>query len=281
MLCGSTSVDRPPPRRCRTLRRVDSAPLAELLSLSGRTAVVTGAGRGIGAAIARRLAEAGAVVVAADIDVAAATSAAAVAHIIPIDLRRTGATDEVASLALDATGALDIWVSNAGVYPSSAFTELEDEEWNDVLGLNLTAAFRGARSAARAMVERGTGGVIVNVASNAGMAAGPNSAHYVASKHGVVGLTKSLAVDLGRYGIRAVGIAPGVTKTEGLDIAARMLSQSGWGDLEVYVERSTPLGRMADPDEIARVVLFAVSDLATYVTGTTILVDGGQVISFS
>lgn len=264
-----------------TLRTVDLVPLPELLSLAGRTAVVTGAGRGIGAAVARRLAEAGAIVVAADRNRHEAAELTGVAHAMVVDLRDVSASDTVAARALDATGALDIWVNNAGIYPSAPLLDLDDEQWTDVIDLNLTATFRGARSAARVMAQRGSGGVIINIASNAGMAAGPSSAHYVASKHAVVGLTKSLAVDLARYGIRAVGIAPGVTRTEGLEMAADVLRQSGWGDLDSYAARSTPLGRMAEPDEIARVVLFAASDLASYVTGTTILVDGGQLVSFT
>jgi NAD(P)-dependent dehydrogenase (short-subunit alcohol dehydrogenase family) len=256
-------------------------PLEDLVSLAGRTAVVTGAARGIGAAVATRLAEAGATVIAADLDGEAAALVAGVARALTLDLRDIGSHEAIASLAIDATGSLDIWVNNAGVYPSAPILELDDDQWDRVIGLNLSAAFHGARAAARVMVDRGISGVIINVASNAGMAAGPSSAHYVASKHGMVGLTKSLAVDLAGYGIRAVGIAPGVTRTEGLDIAAAELSRSGWGDLEAYAARTTPLGRMADPDEIARVVLFAASDLASFVTGTTILVDGGQVVSFT
>ena len=260
---------------------MDATPLADLLRLDGRVAVVTGAGRGIGSAVALRLAEAGAQVVAVDIDSDARTAAriGPGARALTVDVSRAGAAEEIAAAATDEFGSLDIWVNNAGIYPSAPLLELDDDEWDRVLGLNLDAAFRGARAAARRMKEHG--GVIVNVASNAGMASGPASAHYVASKHGVVGLTKSLAVDLAPHGIRAVGIAPGVTRTEGIEAAAEALRGSGWGDLDAYAERTTPLGRMADPDEIARVVVFAASDLATYVTGTTIVVDGGQLISFT
>lgn len=264
---------------------MELTPLTKLLRLDGRAAVVTGAGRGIGAAVAARLAEVGAEVVVADVDgEAAAGTAAAIgggARAVAVDLCEAGAADEVADAAVGAFGSLEIWVNNAGIYPSTPLLDLEDDEWDRVLALNLDATFRGARAAARVMKEHDSGGVIVNVASNAGMAAGPASAHYVASKHGVVGLTKSLAVDLARYAIRAVGIAPGVTRTEGIEAAAEVLRPAGWGDLDAYAERTTPLGRMADPDEIARVVVFAASDLAAYVTGSTIVVDGGQLVSFT
>lgn len=260
---------------------MDVIPLSDLLRLEGRTAVVTGAGRGIGAATATRLAEAGAKVVAVDLDGEAAAATPGVTRSIAVDLCDPTAATDVATETVEALGSLDVWVNNAGIYPSSPIMDLEDEEWDSVLDLNLKATFRGARAAARAMSDGGTGGVIVNVASNAGMAAGPGSAHYVASKHAVVGLTKSLAVDLASYGIRAVGVAPGVTRTEGIELASEGLRDAGWGDLDAYAVRTTPLGRMAEPDEIARVVVFAASDLAAYVTGTTIIVDGGQVISFT
>jgi NAD(P)-dependent dehydrogenase (short-subunit alcohol dehydrogenase family) len=260
---------------------MDHVPLCELLNLDGRTAVVTGAGRGIGAAIVARLVEAGAEVVAADIDVESAGDSSARTRAVAVDLYDAGAAETVAAAAVEAFGSLDIWVNNAGIYPSASVDAMEDDEWDRVIDLNLKATFRGARAAARLMIGRGTGGVIVNIASNAGMAAGPGSAHYVSSKHGVVGLTKSLAVDLARHRIRAVGIAPGVTRTEGIDAASAALRESGWGDLDEYAERTTPLGRMAMPDEIARVVVFAASDLAAYVTGTTIVVDGGQLTSFT
>ena len=260
---------------------MDLTPLNELLRLDGRTAVVTGAAQGIGAAIVERLLEAGARVIAADIEGDSDADRRGDIHAVAVDLRHTGAADEVAATAIDKFGSLDIWVNNAGIYPSSPLVDIGDDEWDSVLDLNLRATFRGARAAARLMQQSDEAGVIINIASNAGMAAGPATAHYVSSKHGVVGLTKSLAVDLARFGIRAVGIAPGVTRTEGIEAASETLRASGWGDLDAYAERTTPLGRMAQPDEIARVVVFAASDLASYVTGTTLVVDGGQLISFT
>jgi NAD(P)-dependent dehydrogenase (short-subunit alcohol dehydrogenase family) len=256
-------------------------PLAELLRLDGRTAVVTGASRGIGAAIVGRLTEAGAQVIAADIDRGKSSNARGAGVTVPLYLSTGGAPAELTRLAVDTFGGLEIWVNNAGIYPSTPILELDDTEWDRVLDLNLRATFRGARAAARAMKQGDSGGVIVNIASTAGMAAGPASAHYVSSKHAVVGLTKSLAVDLAIHNIRVVGIAPGVTRTEGIEAAADVLHQAGWGDLDEYAERTTPLARMAQPDEIATVVAFAVSDLASFVTGSTIVVDGGQLTSFS
>ena len=256
-------------------------PVNELLSMEGRTAVVTGAARGIGAAVGRRLREAGASVVLADRDPVTVDDATDRVVTVMSDVVADDSVEELVTVAVDSFGSVDVWVSNAGIYPSAPLAELDDESWDRVLDLNLKAVFRGARVAARQMQIQGTGGVIVNMASNAGMAAGPGTAHYVASKHGVVGLTKALAVDLADSAIRVVSIAPGVTRTEGIMAAAKSLEESGWGDLEEYVKRSTPLGRMAEPDEIARVVLFAASEMASFVTGATIVVDGGQLVSFT
>ena len=255
-------------------------PLESLISLSGRTAIVTGGARGIGAAIVHRFNEAGATTFA--VDTAQPAGGADPDSLLSHDVTDPSASEVVAQTAIDRTGRLDIWVNNAGVYPSAPLLEMTDAAWQTVLDLNLTAAFRGGRAAARAMADAGkSGGVIVNIVSNAGMAAGPASAHYVASKHGLAGLTKSMAVDLAPHGIRAVGVAPGVTRSDGLVDKMAELEAAGWGDLDDYAARTIPLGRMADPDEIARVVLFAASDLAAYISGTTIVADGGQLTSFT
>ena len=262
----------------------DRPALGSLIDLAGRVAVVTGAGRGIGAACAARLVDAGGQVLIADLDETTAKAVAADlgdrAAGVQIDLYRVDAAESLTRRAVELFGSLDIWVNNAGIYPSSSLVQLEDAEWDRVLDLNLKAVFRGARSAAKAMIGGRKGGVIVNIASNAGMMAGPGIAHYVASKHGVVGFTKSLAVELAADNIRAVGVAPGVVLTEGMEAQIASFEAAGFGDIHKHVARTTPLGRMAEPDEVARVVLFAVSDLAAYVTGATLVVDGGQAISF-
>ena len=255
-----------------------------MFDLTGRAAVVTGAGRGIGAACAARIVDAGGQVLIADLDepsaMALADELGDQAVGVQADLYDGDTAQSLAHQAVDAFGQLDIWVNNAGIYPSTPLVDLEDREWDRVLDLNLKAVFRGARAAAKAMIASGNGGVIVNIASNAGMMAGPGISHYVSSKHGVVGLTKSLAVELAPQNIRAVGIAPGVVHTEGMDAQVASFEAAGFGDIHEHVARSTPLGRMASPDEVARVVLFAASDLAAYVTGSTLVVDGGQIISF-
>lgn len=255
------------------------APLADLLSLRGRVAVVTGAARGIGYATAVRLVEAGARVVVADIDEAGALEARARlgenALAVAVDVTDGGSLRDLAGTAVEAFGRLDVWIGNAGIYPPTPALQLDDAEWDRVLDVNLRGAFLGAREAARTMVEGGHGGVILTIASTAAYrAAGAGVAHYVASKFGVRGLTQSLAVELGPHGIRVLAIAPTVTLTPGLEAQRAALEASGFR-LE-DLGRSLPLGRVAVPDDIARVAVFCASDLSLLMTGSTLLVDAGE-----
>lgn len=260
-------------------RDVSDASLADLLTLRGRVAVVTGAARGIGYATAARLLEAGARVVVADVDGPAAERAAARlgerALAAPVDVADETSVCELVLSAVEACGRLDIWVSNAGVYPPAPVLELSADEWDRMLAVNLRGTFLGAREAARAMIAAGKGGVIVNVASTAAYRAdAPGVAHYVASKFGVRGLTQSLAVELGPHGIRVLAVAPTVTLTPGLEEQRAPLEAAGFA-LDDLGPR-LPLGRVAVPDDIARVVLFCASDLSLLMTGSTLLVDAGE-----
>jgi NAD(P)-dependent dehydrogenase (short-subunit alcohol dehydrogenase family) len=240
---------------------------------------VTGAARGIGYATAARLLEAGARVVVADVDGPAAERAAArfgeratAAH---VDVADEPSVRDLVRFAVEAYGRLDIWVSNAGVYPPTPVLELSGDEWDRMLAVNLRGTFTGAREAARAMIAAGEGGVIVNVASTAAYRAdAPGVAHYVASKFGVRGLTQSLAVEFGPHGIRVLAVAPTVTLTPGLEAQRAPLEAAGFA-LDELGPR-LPLGRVAVPDDIARVVLFCASDLSLLMTGSTLLVDAGE-----
>ncbi|GCD88051.1 short-chain dehydrogenase [Nocardioides sp. LS1] len=254
------------------------SPLASTVDLTGRTAVVTGGAHGIGLAVCRRLREAGADVVLADKSADAAQRAASElgARCFPahVDVRDGASIDALADLALARFGTLDVWVNNAGTYPRQALLDITDDDWDEVHRLNLRGAFIGSREAARRMIASERGGTIVNLTSTAAYntAAGGNPAHYVSSKHALAGLTKSLAVELGPYGIRAVAVAPTLTRTPGVQAA----HAAGRGaSLDRYTDR-LPAGRPAEPDDVARVVLFAASGLAGFVSGSTIDVDGGD-----
>jgi NAD(P)-dependent dehydrogenase (short-subunit alcohol dehydrogenase family) len=267
-----------------TVPDVSDRSLADLLSLEGRRAVVTGGAVGIGYAIARRLAEAGASVLIGDLhdtDASVASLRADTgAHVLGthLDVGDTQSIVACADLASDELGGLDIWVNNAGIYPSSPVLELTDEGWDAVLDVNLRGSFVGAREAAKRMAAAGHGGVIINIASTAGFqAGGPGVAHYVSSKHAVLGLTKSLAVELGPLGIRALAVAPTLIETPGIEAGREAFEAAGLGDiLDTYAER-LPLGRVGVADDVARIVLFAVSDLALFMTGSTLLADGGDI----
>jgi NAD(P)-dependent dehydrogenase (short-subunit alcohol dehydrogenase family) len=258
--------------------------IADLVSLRGRRAVVTGGSMGIGYAIAQRFAQAGASVLIGDV-ADTATPAAAIARdsgstVIgcPLDVSDGASIVACAEHAQREFGGVDIWVNNAGIYPSKPLMELTDQDWDRVLDVNLRGSFIGAREAARCMIDAGHGGVILNLASTAGFkAAGPGVAHYVSSKHAVIGLTKSLAVELGSHDIRVLAIAPTLIETPGIDAGQAAFRAAGLGDmLDSYAQR-LPLGRVGVPDDVARVALFCASDLALFMTGSTLLVDGGDV----
>lgn len=261
------------------IRDVSGSPLTELLALSGRVAVVTGGARGIGLACCTRLAEAGASVLVADVDEGAAIGAAARigqgAEAARVDVREAESVRALVDQAVSDLGGLDVWVNSAGIYPVSPLLELSEEVWDGVLDVNLRGTFIGAREAARAMIASGKGGVVVNIASTAAYRAdGPGVAHYVASKFGVRGLTQSLAGELGRHGIRVLAVAPTVTMTPGLEAQRAPLEAAGFA-LDELGPR-LPLGRVAVPDDVARVVVFCASDLSLLMTGSTLLVDAGE-----
>ena len=260
--------------------------LEQLVSLHGRVAVITGGAKGIGCGIARRLAEAGADVLLADLDVSAAD------HVVQelvesfgvralareVDVAEPSHVVALAQAATGELGHLDIWVNNAGIYPTTRLLEMSDKDWQRVIDVNLTGAFLGAREAASQMKEQGRGGVILNISSTAGFgAAGPGLAHYVSSKHGLVGLTKSLAIELAPLGIRVLGIAPTLIETPGIEANREMFRKAGLGDVIRNLAESLPLGRSGVPDDVARVALFCASDLSMFMTGSTLLVDAGDI----
>jgi NAD(P)-dependent dehydrogenase (short-subunit alcohol dehydrogenase family) len=269
------------------LKDVSAKSIGQLVSLAGQTAAITGAARGIGLAIARRMAEAGANLAMGDLDGAAASEAAAAIETefgvkaigAALDVAEEGSIVALADLAVGAFGRLDIWVNNAGIFPGGASVDFLAAQWDQVQDINLRGTFLGAREAARRMIaQKPKGGVIINVASVSGFRGRPGLAAYVASKHGVVGLTKSLGVELGPHDIRVLGLAPTGIVTPGL--AARKIDAQGAElerirQLEKQIAESLPLGRLGVPDDVARVALFCASDLSLLMTGSTLLVDAG------
>jgi NAD(P)-dependent dehydrogenase (short-subunit alcohol dehydrogenase family) len=242
-----------------------------------------GGGRGIGQAIARRLAEAGADLVIGDLNEQSAVDTAVDMRRrfqvktagTRLDVTRSESVAALAALAEKTFGRLDIWVNNAGTFPPADLIETTDEQWELVQNVNLRGTFFGCREAGRHMVRAGSG-VIVNITSVSGYRGRASVGHYGAAKHGVVGLTKSLAIELGAKGVRVVAVSPCMTETPGLDEQHRA-SQQGDSFLEMQarVRSSIPLNRFGHPDDIARAVLFCASPLASFVTASTVFADGG------
>lgn len=244
---------------------------ASPFSLTGKTAIVTGAGSGIGKAAAEALAAAGAKVVVADRNLAAAREVAAslpAAIAVEADV-----TDEAAIEAMldAASGPIDILVNNAGLAIRRPAVELSGEDWNKVVDVNMTAVFLCSRAAARRMIAEGKGGAIVNVASIMGLSGGglyPNIS-YQTTKGAVVNMTRALAVEWAPHAIRVNAVAPTYVRTP---FIKPITDQP---ELVARIEAMTPLRRLAEPEEVASAILFLASPGAAMVTGHTLPVDGG------
>lgn len=238
---------------------------------TGRIAIVTGAGAGIGREIALGLAREGAQVVAGDV---AAASLETLSTEIPVrtvvgDTADDSTADALVAAALELGGRVDILVNNAGVHRSAPTETFSPAEWRRTIDINLNGYFYVARAAGEVMTRQRSG-VILNVASTAGVSAALNSVAYVSSKHGVVGLTRALAVDWARYGIRVNALGPGLTST---DMVNNFAEQAP--GLYAVRKSRVPLGRAAEPAEQAATALFLLSDDSAYTTGQVLVVDGG------
>lgn len=255
--------------------------LPDLISLDGKVALVTGAGRGIGRAIALRLAEAGAAVAVADLDADLALAvtdeiraAGGTAEAAPADVSDEADVKSVVRACVDRMGGLDVLVNNAGIFPTRPVLEMETADFDRVVSVNLRGVFLCTREAALVMVDRG-GGSIVNVTSiDALHPSMVGLAHYDASKHGVWGFTKNVALEFAPHGIRVNAVAPGGVLTEGV----RDMGADTAEAIAAFSAR-IPMGRMGDPDDIARAVLFLASPLSAYMTGSQVVVDGGRLLA--
>jgi 3-oxoacyl-[acyl-carrier protein] reductase len=241
--------------------------------LTGRVAIVTGSSSGIGLAVATELLRRGMrVVVTSRSDERARETAASLggdALGVGVELTEPGAAERLVERTLEAFGQLDVLVNNAGAGQVADSATLDPAEWQRIIDLDLTAPFRCAQAGARPMLEAGRG-VIVNVSSLTGHIALPRRAAYTAAKHGLEGVTKVLAVEWAQRGVRVVSVSPAYVAT---DLLAGT-SKAGGFTLDDVAGR-TPMRRLAEPSEVARVVAFLVSDDASFVTGSTIAVDGG------
>jgi 3-oxoacyl-[acyl-carrier protein] reductase len=246
------------------------------VNLSGKVALVTGAGRGIGKAIAQGLADCGVQVAVNDIDAERATLTAGLLHgdanAYIADVSVSGQVNDMIQKVMADYGRLDILVNNAGVEPRASILAMSDEQWEEAIGTNLTAAFYTSRAAGRMMKEAG-GGVIVNIASIAGHNIPiAERSGYVASKAGLVGFTRECAREFAAYGIRVNAVCPGVIETEMTEHLRHNPDQMAKWLADI------PQKRLGMPEDVVGLVLFLCSDASRYLTGQAINVDGGKVM---
>ena len=245
-----------------------------MFDLTGKTALVTGATGGIGAAIARTLHKAGATVAISGRQVeklqALATELGARVHVVPCDLADRAQVQKLVEEATKALGGrLDILVNNAGLTKDNLFMVMKDEQWDDVIAVNLTSTFMLCRAAARAMLRAKSGyGRIINISSVSGVFGNPGQGNYAASKAGMIGMTKSLAREVANRGITANCIAPGFIKTPMTDALNEKQTEE--------ISKMIPAQRFGSADEIAAAALYLASNEAGYVTGQTLHVNGGM-----
>lgn len=259
-------------------------PLGQLLDFTGRSVIVTGGAKGIGFGIARRFAEAGARVVIADTDETVGAQAAAglseeyggACVFVKADVSVEEDMQRLVAETVARWDGLDVMVNNAGIFPSSTILEEEVGFWDRVQAINLRGVFLGCREAGRAMRARKQG-AIVNIASiDALHPSMIGLAAYDASKHGVWGFTKNFALEMAAYGVRVNAIAPGGVLTEGVK------AMTGGASVEDVFRGTTariPLKRLADPDEMGKVAIFLASDMASYLTGSMVVADGGMLLT--
>ncbi|MEW6771482.1 MAG: 3-oxoacyl-[acyl-carrier-protein] reductase [Bacillota bacterium] len=247
------------------------------MNLNDRIAVITGASRGIGRAVAEALARAGAGVVlnyASRAEDALAVAAGirdcgGRAEVFQADVSRPDQAAALVDFAVSAFGRLDILVNNAGITRDSLLLRMKDEDWDAVIGVNLKGAFNCARAAARIMMKA-RWGRIINISSIVGLVGNAGQANYAAAKAGLVGFTKAVARELGSRNVTVNAVAPGYIRTEmtaGLPEAVKK-----------QLQERIVLGRLGEPEEVANLVVFLASDLAGYITGQVIVIDGGMAL---
>jgi len=250
-------------------------PVAGLLDLSGRTAIVTGASGGIGAGIARRFGEAGARVVchyrgnrdAADGVVSAIREKGGQAIAAKADIVASEDIHRLVETAAAEFGSLDILVNNAGIQPVKMFTDLTEADWSEMMAANVGGPFLLVRAFADALRKAGKGGAVVNIASIEGHDPAPGHAHYATSKAALLMFTRAAAMELGQFGIRVNSVSPGLIHRDGIE--------EGWPEGVARWKAAAALSRLGRPEDIADAALFLASDAARWITGADLVVDGG------
>ncbi|MBX3491049.1 3-oxoacyl-[acyl-carrier-protein] reductase [Parvibaculum sp.] len=242
-----------------------------MFDLSGKSALVTGASGGIGSSIARALHAQGATVGLSGTRKEALDALAgelgARAHVLPCNLSDAAAVDALAKQAEEAMGGLDILINNAGLTRDNLFMRMKDEEWDEVIRVNLTAAFRLSRGVLRGMMKR-RWGRIIGITSVVGVMGNPGQGNYAASKAGMIGMTKSLAQEVASRNITANCIAPGFIRSAMTDALNE--------DQQARIMATIPAGRLGEAGEIAAAAVYLASEEAAYVTGQTVHVNGGM-----
>ena len=253
--------------------------------LAGKVAIITGAGRGIGAAIAKRFAAEGAKIVLCDLlkegleeTVAACHAGSALSF--PADVRKIEDAYAMADAAIKFGGKIDILVNDAGITRSGAVADADVDEWMDVIATNLFGPFYLMRAVIPHMMDAG-GGSIVSISSLAGIRRVPSASAYSTSKEGLIGLAQSVAFDYGKYNIRSNIICPGLTHTDGVDRMAENISTARGvpkGDVLESMVRYSPMRRLVPTDDVAQAAVYFASDESTSVTGAVLSVDSGAAI---
>lgn len=257
--------------------------LSDLVDLSGRCVVITGGSQGFGAAIATRMGEAGATVVTAARSLDKAEKVAAAipegrGFAIRVDVTDHNSILRLVERARQFTGRIDVFVNNAGAFSNYLLDDMPAAEFQRVIDTNVTGSFLCAQAAARAMRADGEGGVIINMASvDSFQPSSPGLIHYITSKHALIGLTRALAMELAPWGIRVNAICPGASLTEGV---VEFIEAGAPQGIDIEAEFAgiidhVPLRRLCSPDDVAIATLFLASGLSSFVTGTSLTVDGG------
>lgn len=247
----------------------------ELLDFSGKSVLITGAGRGLGAGIAMRFGEAGANVVVnyhssregAEKIVLTLNEMGRRAIAVAADVTHKVEVERLIKETEDAFGKLDILINNAGIYPLSPLLEMSEAEWHEVLDANLLSVFLCTQAAARQMIAQGTGGAIVNIASIEAENPAPMHSHYNAAKAGVLMHTRAAAYELGAHGIRVNAVSPGLIWKEGIE--------KEWPEGVERWKKAAPLARLGRPEDVADACLFLASPAARWIAGVNLRVDGG------